>query len=208
MSGPYLVPVGPAGGTCRRSRSGVFVSLMAVSGTGGEHLAGPRYDRTPAGRRRCGLARLRPGYALLATTTSYGLLLVIGRRFWAPVPAFLQLFRSRGEHSTAGIGPGHPGVAAVFSLAWAIGPRPGAAVLAWQDFAGTVPGHIPVLRLVAISVLLLAPPPRQRRLCRPRRRSHAHPHRPYWASVCSIPRVLRFGRATAVRDGPCGPPRQ
>jgi MFS transporter, SET family, sugar efflux transporter len=162
MSGPYLVLFGAERAHLSPFAIGVFVSLMAVSGMAVSTWLGRRYDRAP-GRAPAlwALAGSGLGYALLATTTSYALLLVIAATFLGTgFAAFPQLFAlARGALDREASARGIPALRSVFSLAWAIGPAAGAAVLAWQGFAGLFLATSLCFGLVALSVLLLAPPP-------------------------------------------------
>jgi SET family sugar efflux transporter-like MFS transporter len=169
MSGPYLVVFGADRAHLSPLAIGVFVSLMAVSGMAVSTWLGGRYDRLPSRAPALwALAASSLGYALLSTTTSYALLLVISVMFLGTgFAAFPQLFAlARGQLDRDGLDGdkplastrGTPALRSVFSLAWAIGPLGGAALLAWHGFSGLFLATALVFGLVALAVLRLAPP--------------------------------------------------
>jgi SET family sugar efflux transporter-like MFS transporter len=89
------------------------------------------------------LAAPAVGYLALTTTTttSFAVLLVVAAAFLgAGMAAFPQLFTLARTHldlSPGGsAGRGTPALRSVWSPPWAIGPRIGAAVLAWQGYRG------------------------------------------------------------------------
>jgi MFS transporter, SET family, sugar efflux transporter len=85
--------------------------------------------------------------------------------------AFPQLFTLARTHldllAGAAARRGTPALRSVWSLAWAIGPMIGAAVLAWQGYRGLMVFTALAFALVAVPLLLLgatpAAPPLRRR---------------------------------------------
>jgi SET family sugar efflux transporter-like MFS transporter len=170
MIGPYLVLFGADEAHLSPLRVGVFMSVIAVSGLAVSAWLGRRYDRS-ASRAPAFIALAAPavGYLALTTTTSYALLLLIAAAFLgAGMAAFPQLFtlaRTHLDRSAGGsAGRGTPALRSVWSLAWAIGPMIGAAVLAWQGYRGLLVLTALAFALVAVPLLLLgatpAAPPR------------------------------------------------
>ncbi|HEX4791310.1 MAG TPA: MFS transporter, partial [Actinospica sp.] len=156
MAGPYLVLFGAQRAHLSPFAIGVFVTLVAVSGIAVSSLLGRQYDRAPS-RRPCLLAIScsAAGYALLTTTTAYALLLTIAATLLGTgTAAFAQLFAlGRGRVDGAGGLAALRGTAAlrsVWSLAWAIGPLIGAAVLARYGFTGLFLATASGFALVAV----------------------------------------------------------
>jgi SET family sugar efflux transporter-like MFS transporter len=164
MAGPYLVLFGADRAHLSPFAIGVLVSVMAVTGMAVSTWLGRRYDRAPSRVPvLVAIAASCLGYGLLTRTTSYALLLVIAAVFLGTgIAAFPQLFAlARGQLDGLAAGASAratPALRSVFSLAWAIGPVVGAAILAWQGFAGLFLGTSVVFGLVALPVLLLDPP--------------------------------------------------
>ncbi|MCY1144059.1 sugar efflux transporter [Actinoplanes sp. Pm04-4] len=165
MTGPYLVLFGSDRANLSPFAIGVFVSLVSVSGIAVSTLLGRRYDRSPA-RWPALLAVIASavGYLLLTTTTSYALLLIIAATFLGTgTAAFAQLFVLARSHlqSTASQNStrGTALLRSVWSLAWAIGPMVGAALLPWYGFTGLFVVTAVGFAAVAVPVLLAGPPP-------------------------------------------------
>jgi MFS transporter, SET family, sugar efflux transporter len=169
MIGPYLVLFGADEAQLSPLQVGVFLSVIAVSGLAVSTWLGRRYDRS-ASRAPAFIALAAPavGYLALTTTTSFAMLLLIAAAFLgAGMAAFPQLFTLARTHldlSAGGSDRGTPALRSVWSLAWAIGPMIGAAVLAWQGYQGLLVLTALVFALVAVPLLLLgatpAAPPR------------------------------------------------
>ncbi|MGC9669545.1 sugar efflux transporter [Planosporangium sp. 12N6] len=170
MIGPYLVLFGADQAHLSPLQVGVFMSLIAVNGLVVSTWLGRRYDRS-ASRWPAFVALAAPavGYLALTTTTSYALLLLVAAGFLgAGMAAFPQLFalaRTHLDRSTdSAARRGTPALRSVWSLAWAIGPMIGAAVLARQGYRGLLIFTALAFTLVALPLLLLgatpAPPPR------------------------------------------------
>jgi MFS transporter, SET family, sugar efflux transporter len=168
--GPYLVLFGTDEARLSPLQVGVFLSVIAVSGLAVSAWLGRRYDRS-ASRAPALVALAAPavGYLALTTTTSYALLLVIAAVFLgAGMAAFPQLFTLARTHLDRSAGGsarrGTPVLRSVWSLAWAIGPLVGAAVLAWRGYQGLLVLTALAFALVAVPVALLgttpAAPPR------------------------------------------------
>jgi MFS transporter, SET family, sugar efflux transporter len=150
---------------------GVFMSVIALSGLAVGTWLGRRYDRS-ASRAPAFIALAAPavGYLALTTTTSSALLLLIAAAFLgAGMAALPQLFTLARTHLDRWAGGsarrGTPALRSVWSLAWAIGPMIGAAVLAWQGYPGLMALTALAFALVAVPLLLLgatpAAPPRR-----------------------------------------------
>jgi MFS transporter, SET family, sugar efflux transporter len=170
MIGPYLVLFGADEAELSPLQVGVFISVIAVSGLAVSTWLGRRYDQS-ASRAPAYLALAAPavGYLALTTTTNYAMLLLIAAAFLgAGMAAFPQLFTLARTHLDRSAGGsarrGTPALRSVWSLAWAIGPMLGAAVLAWQGYRGLLVLTALAFALVAVPLLLLgatpAAPPR------------------------------------------------
>ena len=192
MVGPYVVLFGADRAHLSPFAIGVFVSLTAVSGMVVSVWLGRRYDQAPSRiPALLAIAAAAVGYSLLTTTTSYALLLVIAAVFLGTgTAAFPQLFAlarsylDRGTSTAAA--RGNPALRSAWSLAWAVGPMAGAAVLEWQGFSGLFLVTAVGLGLVALPVVLLGPPPA---LPRPGAAPSAEPARP---ARLLLPVVLGF----------------
>jgi SET family sugar efflux transporter-like MFS transporter len=152
MIGPYLVLYGADEADLSPLRVGVLLSLISLSGLVVSTWLGRRYDRS-ASRWPAFLAVTGPavGYLAVSMTTSYPLLLLIGAGLLgAGMAAFPQLFTLARTH--LGDSPrATPALRSVWSLAWAIGPVVGAALLA----AG---GYTLLLQITALAFVLVAVP--------------------------------------------------
>jgi MFS family permease len=131
------------------------MSVIAVSGLAASAWLGRRDDRS-ASRAPAFVALAAPaiGYLALTMTTSFAMLFLIGAAFLgAGMAAFPQLFTLARTHlDLSGGGSarrGTPAPRSVWSLAWAIGPMIGAAVLAWQGPRG-------LMALTALAFALIA----------------------------------------------------
>lgn len=170
VTGSYIVLYGVDRARLSPFETGVFVSASAVSGIAVSTWLGHRYDRGPS-RAPALLAVTAPavGYLLLVTTTNYPLLLVIAvGLLGAGAAAFPQLFALARSHldseSPSAATRRYPVLRSVTSLAWAIGPVIGAAVLDRWGFAGLLVLASAAFAMVAPPVLGLGPvPPAARR---------------------------------------------
>nr|WP_223168225.1 MFS transporter [Nonomuraea sp. SYSU D8015] len=141
MIGPYLVLFGAERLQLSVLEIGIFVSLTAASGMAASVWLGRRYDRRP-GRWPAVLAAslAGTGYLLLLATTSYPLLLLIGVVLLGPGSAvFPQLFalgKGHANGTAARPGGGTPILRSAWSLAWAIGPLAGGALVAGPGYSG------------------------------------------------------------------------
>jgi MFS transporter, SET family, sugar efflux transporter len=166
VAGPYVVLFGADRAHLSPLAIGVFVSVTAVSGIAVSTWLGRRYDRRPSrGPALVAVAASAVGYALLTTTTSYALLLLIAAIFLGTgTAAFPQLFALARNHLNHGTRltatRGTPVLRSAWSAAWAIGPILGAATLAWQGYTGLFLVSAGCFALVAIPVLALASPPK------------------------------------------------
>jgi MFS transporter, SET family, sugar efflux transporter len=144
---------------------GIFVSLIGVSGMAISTWLGRRYDRAPSRAPALfAVASAGIGYALLTVTTSYAVLLAIAATLLgAATAAFPQLFTMARRHldarSPEATTRGTPALRSAWSLAWAIGPLVGGAVLAWQGYPALFAVAGLCFGLVAAPVLLLGPLP-------------------------------------------------
>jgi SET family sugar efflux transporter-like MFS transporter len=165
MIGPYLVLFGADEARLSALQVGVFMSVIAVSGLAVSAWLGRRYDRS-ASRAPAFIALAAPavGYLALTTTTSFAMLLLIAAAFLgAGMAAFPQLFTLARTHLNLSAGGsarrGTPALRSVWSLAWAIGPMVGGAVLAWQGYRGLMALTALAFALVAVPLLLLGATP-------------------------------------------------
>ncbi len=151
MVGPYLVLFGADEAGLSPLQIGVLMSVTAVSGMAISTWLGRRYDRAPS-RWPALVAVLAPaaGYAVVSTTTSYALLLVLAATLLgAGTAAFPQLF------ALGAATRGTPVLRSVWSLAWAVGPLIGAALLAWRGFTGLFLATAAGFALVAVPLAFL-----------------------------------------------------
>ena len=155
--GPYLVLFGTQRAHLSPLQLGLFMSLTSASGLAVSTWLGRRYDRRasrwPA---LVAVGAAAAGYAALSTTTSYpALLLIAAGLLSAGTAAFPQLFAlARTHHDHAGGPPSRrrtPALRSAWSLAWAIGPMLGAALLA----AG---GYRLLLLTTALAFVVVAGP--------------------------------------------------
>ena len=169
MIGPYLVLFGTQAARLSPLQAGVFISLISVSGLAVSTWLGRRYDR---GASRwpalVAVGAAAAGYAALTTTTSYVLLLLIAAGLLsAGTAAFPQLFAlARTHHERAGgsaSGRRTPALRSTWSLAWAIGPMIGAALLASGGYHRLLPVTALAFIAVAGPLLLLGRTPRGHR---------------------------------------------
>jgi SET family sugar efflux transporter-like MFS transporter len=164
MIGPYLVLFGTGEAGLSPLQVGVFVSLIAVSGLAVSTWLGHRFDRS-ASRWPAFVALSGPalGYLALAGTTDYALLLLIAAGLLgAGLAAFPQVFSLARTHLArpgGGTDRGTPVLRSVWSLAWAIGPLVGAAVLAWRGYDGLMLLTALTFALVAVPLLVLGRTP-------------------------------------------------
>ena len=118
---------------------GAFLTLISLSSIVISTFAARWSDRLPS-RRPVVLAALSAaalGYGLLAVTTNYWLLLLIGVVFLGTGAAtFPQLFALTKAQAGAAGEQSVTTLRSVFSLAWVLGPGIGAALLAWGNFRG------------------------------------------------------------------------
>jgi MFS transporter, SET family, sugar efflux transporter len=175
MIGPYLVLFGTQTAQLSPLQVGVFMSLISASGLAVSTWLGRRYDR---GASRwpalAAVSTAAAGYAALTTTTSYPVLLLIAAGLLgAGTAAFPQIFAlARTHHDHAGGSVSHrrtPALRSAWSLAWAIGPMIGAALLASGGYRRLLLITALAFVLVAGPLLLLGRTPR------PRRDEQAHP---------------------------------
>jgi SET family sugar efflux transporter-like MFS transporter len=163
ITGPYLVLFGADRARLSPLAIGVFMSLTGISGMAVSTWLGRRYDRGPS--RLPALLALTAsavGYGLLTLTTSYALLLLIAAVFLGTgTAAFPQLFALARHHlDRAGTtARGTPALRSMWSMAWAIGPMAGGAILAWQGFTALFLLAAAAFASVALPVLWLGAPP-------------------------------------------------
>jgi MFS transporter, SET family, sugar efflux transporter len=175
MIGPYLVLFGTQTAHLSPLQVGVFISLISLSGLAVSTWLGRRYDQS-ASRWPVlvAVSAAAAGYAALTTTTSYPVMLLIAAGLLsAGMAAFPQLFAlARTHHDRAGgsaLRRRAPALRSTWSLAWAIGPMIGAALLASGGYHRLLLTTALALILVAGPLLLLGPTPR------PHRDEPAHP---------------------------------
>ena len=163
MVGPYLVLFAADEAGMSPLQVGAFTSATAAGGVVVSVLAARRFDRAPSRAYAAAVAALGAlGYLLLPLTSSFPLLLLIAGTLLAAVSAaFPQLFAL--ARVVLGDGPAGqrsaPLLRSGWSLAWAVGPLAGAAVLAAAGFAGVFTAAAVFLVLTAL-VTLAVPAPR------------------------------------------------
>jgi SET family sugar efflux transporter-like MFS transporter len=163
--GPYLVLFAADEARLSPLRVGVFLSLISVSGLVVSTWLGRRYDRS-ASRWPALVAVAAPavGYLVLTATTNYPTLLLVGvGLLGAGLAAFPQLFALARTHldrvGTSTARRGTPALRSVWSLAWAVGPMIGAAVLSREGYDGLLLFTAGAFALVAVPLLLIGGTP-------------------------------------------------
>ncbi|MEV4619101.1 sugar efflux transporter [Asanoa sp. NPDC049573] len=164
--GPYLVLFAANEAGLSPLQVGAFLSLISVSGLVVSSWLGRRYDRS-ASRWPAVVAVAAPaaGYLALTATTDYPMVLLIGvGLLGAGLAAFPQLFSLARTHldreDTSIARRGTPALRSVWSLAWAVGPMIGAAVLSRQGYDGLLLFTAAAFSLVAVPLLLIGRTPR------------------------------------------------
>ncbi|MEU4422139.1 sugar efflux transporter [Actinoplanes sp. NPDC024001] len=169
MIAPYLVLFGAQEAHLSPLQVGIFISLTSLSGLAVSTWLGRRYDRSAS--RWPALVTVgaaAAGYAALTTTTSYPVLLLVATGLLsAGTAAFPQLFAlARTHHDRAGEQASlrrTPALRSAWSLAWAIGPMIGAALLAAGGYHRLLLATALAFLLVAGPLLLLGRTPRPHR---------------------------------------------
>lgn len=158
MTGAYLVLFAAGHAGLSPVEIGLFTSAPAAGGIVIGTLAGRRFDRRPAKSYAIVTAVLGAlGFLLLTTTRSAPLLILVGGTLLAAGHAmFPQLFAlSRvvlsGPRST-------PLLRSAWSLAWALGPLAGAALLPRAGFTGLLVAAALTLTLAAVATALVPAP--------------------------------------------------
>ena len=169
MIGPYLVLFGADRAGLSPLRVGILLSLISVSGLAVSTWLGRRYDRS-ASRWPALVAVAAPaaGYLALTTTTAYPLLLLVSAGLLgAGMAAFPQVFALARTHLDRSGGDaarrGTPALRSVWSLAWALGPVAGAALLAAGGYPALMICTAAAFAAVALPLLRLGATPRPRR---------------------------------------------
>ena len=163
MVGSYLVLFAADEARLSPVQVGLLTSAPAAGGMVISLVAARRFDRAPTRVYAAGAAALGAlGFVLLPGTSAFPLLLLIAGTLVAAVgAAFPQLFAL--ARVVLGDGPtgrrSAPLLRSGWSLAWAVGPLAGAAVLATAGFTGIFWTAAAVLALTAV-VTLTVPRPR------------------------------------------------
>lgn len=163
MVGTYLVLFAADGVGLSPVQVGLFVSAPAAGGVLVSVLVARRFDRSPTRTYAAAVAALGAvGYLLLPWTSSFPLLLLIAVTLLAALAAaFPQLFAL--ARVVLGDGPAGrrsvPLLRSGWSLAWALGPLVGTAVLAVAGYGGVFSVAAALLALTAL-VTLTVPVPR------------------------------------------------
>ncbi|MGI5239841.1 MFS transporter [Dactylosporangium sp. CA-139066] len=168
MIGSYLVLFGAGPARLSPLQVGLFMSLISASGLAVSTWLGRRFDRS-ASRWPALLAVAGPaaGYAILSTTTSYPVLLLVAvGLLGAGTAAFAQLFALARVHLTrageALTRRGTPALRSVWSLAWAVGPMAGAALLAAGGYGRLLAATAVAFLAVGVPLVLLGRTPKAR----------------------------------------------
>jgi SET family sugar efflux transporter-like MFS transporter len=143
---------------------GVFVSASGVGGIVISSFVGRRFDRRPTRRYAIAVTAIGAvGYVLLSRTTSFPLLILLALTLIGSLAsAFPQLFAL----ARVVLGDGKAGLRSApllrsgWSLAWAIGPLAGAALLARTSFATLFVAVAVVLALSTVAVSAVPSPGR------------------------------------------------
>jgi MFS transporter, SET family, sugar efflux transporter len=166
MIGPYLVLFGTGTAHLSALQAGVFLSLISASGLAMSTWLGRRYDRCasrwPA---LVAVGAAATGYAALTRTTSYPVLLLIAAALLsAGTATFPQIFALARTHHDEARGRAArrwtSALRSTWSLAWAIGPIIGAALLASGGYHRLLASTALTFALAAGPLLLLGRTPR------------------------------------------------
>lgn len=145
---------------------GIFASAPAVGGIVVSSLVARRFDRHPSKLYAAAVCVVgAAGYALLTVTTSFWFMIVIAVVLLGAVSAaFPQLFAlarltlgdgAAGQRSA-------PLLRSGWSLAWAIGPLLGAALLAGLGYTSLLCGGVILLLATSVVAAALPTPPTER----------------------------------------------
>jgi SET family sugar efflux transporter-like MFS transporter len=162
MVGSYLVLFAADEARLTPVQVGLLTSAPAAGGMVISLLAARQFDRAPTRAYAAGAAALGAiGYLLLPRTSAFPLLLLIAGTLLAAVgAAFPQLFAL--ARVVLGDGPtgrrSAPLLRSGWSLAWAVGPLAGAALLAVAGFGGIFGAAAVVLALTALATLTIPAP--------------------------------------------------
>jgi SET family sugar efflux transporter-like MFS transporter len=164
MVGSYLVLFASDHARMTPVQVGLFTSAPAAGGIVASTLAGRRFDRAPTKGYAVAAAVLSAaGYLLLTTTTSVLLLMLIALTLVATQQVvFPQLFAL----ARVVLGDGRAGrrsaplLRSGWSLAWALGPLAGAALLPRTGFTGLLCGAAGILGLAALTAATVPIPAR------------------------------------------------
>jgi SET family sugar efflux transporter-like MFS transporter len=199
MVGSYLVLFAADEARLTPVQVGLLTSAPPAGAVVVGLLAARRFDRTPTRAYAAGAAVLGAlGYLLLPRTSAFPLLLLIaGTLLAAAGAAFPQLFAL--ARVVLGDGPtgrrSAPLLRSGWSLAWALGPLAGAAVLATAGFTGVFWAAAAVLALTALVVLAVPSPRSPAPETAPVRR-HAGPSAQPAAVALLVVAVMLFYLAT------------
>ena len=202
MVGSYMVLFAADHAQLTPVQVGLFVSAPAAGGIIVSALVGRRFDRTPTRGYAIAAAALSAlGFVLLTTTTSVLLLIVIAITLLATrEAAFPQLFAL----ARVVLGDGRAGQRSApllrsgWSLAWALGPLVGAAMLPRTGFTGIFWAAAAILAVTALTAATVPAPssvdPSEDEPARSRRNSPqaATPVRPVVLALLVISVVLFF----------------
>ncbi|GAB3433304.1 sugar efflux transporter [Flindersiella endophytica] len=182
ITGPYLVLFGADQARLSPLAIGTFVSVTGLSGMVISTWLGRRYDRNPSRRPLLlAVSGSAVGYLLLTQTTSFPVLLVIGAVFLGTgAAAFPQLFALARSHLDRGgrTERATPALRSMWSMAWAVGPMAGGAILAAYEFDGLFLAAAICFALVAVPLLPLRVPRAVTSV--PRGTHQSEPGRPKW----------------------------
>ncbi len=162
MVGSYLVLFAADEARLTPVQVGLLTSAPAAGGMVVSLIAARRFDRAPTRAYAAGAAALGAlGYLVLPGTSSFPLLLLIAGTLLAAVgAAFPQLFAL--ARVVLGDGPtgrrSAPLLRSGWSLAWAVGPLLGAAVLTAAGFTGIFWAAAAVLAVTALVALTVPSP--------------------------------------------------
>jgi SET family sugar efflux transporter-like MFS transporter len=203
FTGPFMPVFGREAVGMSPLALGVYLTLTALSSIVISTLLGRLsdrlHDRKPVVLTTLVAAIL--GYALLATTRQYGLVLLVGCALLGTAAgAFPQLFAlARTHFASAGDAPAEQGVItlrSLISLAWMAGPAIAALILARGDFRSLFVVTAAAYALVALPVLLTRTrPPGDRPVVHAASFQEAAPTRPLWLVCLSF---VLFGMANVM----------
>lgn len=160
VTGPYLVLYGTGRAGLSPLQIGLLMTVGAVAGIGSALALGRRYDRRPGrGPAVLSACAAAAGFVVLASTTRYAILLTVAAPLLGSgAAAFPQLFALARSYLGEG-GRAVPALRSFWSLAWAVGPVAGAALLAHGGFVRLLLATAGAYVSIGLVLIFLGPHP-------------------------------------------------